>query len=163
MTFKQIASRMTGISCPFFGIGWNPTEPDISVAQRVLTFLEDRRVLYNPYDLECPDHCVHSVVEIRHFLTSELGKLPGKDGLPEQLRAMRAACRRFLDTVQVDGKGRIIQPFHGGFATWQFCTALGELRAAIGLRIGILAVMHGLSVDGDLEKILPPKPAVGDA
>ena len=61
------------------------------------------------------------------------------------------------------GRGRIIQPLHSGFATWQFCTALGELRAAVGLRIGILAVMHGLSVDGELEKILPPKPAAGDA
>jgi hypothetical protein len=163
MTFKQIAGRMTGISCPFFGVSWNPSEPDILIAQRVLTFLEDRRVLFNPYELECPDHCVHSVIEIRQFLTSELGRLSSKDALSEHLRAMRAACRRFLDTIQADDRHRIIQPFSGGFATWQFCAALGELRAAVGLRVGILAVMYGLSVDGELEKILPPKPAASDA
>jgi DNA-binding GntR family transcriptional regulator len=42
-----------------------------------------------------------SVIEIRRFLTTELGNLSAKNsGLSEQLRAMRAACRRFLDSVQ---------------------------------------------------------------
>ena len=56
MTFKQILSRLTGISCPVFGIQWNPPEPEITVAQRVISFLEDRRVLYNPFDLEFFGH-----------------------------------------------------------------------------------------------------------
>lgn len=41
---------------------------------RVIAFLEDRRVLYAPDELEVPSHCVHSVLEIRHFLSGELGK-----------------------------------------------------------------------------------------
>jgi hypothetical protein len=38
---------------------------------------------------------VQSVLEIRHFLTAELGKLDGKSELSASLRAMRAACRKF--------------------------------------------------------------------
>jgi hypothetical protein len=53
MNTKQILSHLTGLSCPIFGISWNPTEPEISITKRVITFLEDRRVLYNPYDMEC--------------------------------------------------------------------------------------------------------------
>ena len=163
MTFKQILSRLTGISCPVFGIQWNPPEPEISVAQRVISFLGDRRVLYNPFHLEFLGHCVQSVIEIRRFLTTELGNLSAKNsGLSEQLRAMRASCRRFLDTVQNHGRGRTIHPYRGGYADQEFFTALGELRAAMGLRIGILAVMYGLSIEGELESILPPKPGKGD-
>lgn len=163
MTFKGIASRLTGVSCPVFGVQWNPPEPEISVAHRVIAFLEDRRVLFNPYELECLDHCARSVIEIRHFLTDEIGKIPPKGPLSENLRAMRAACRRFLDSVQDPAGQRIVHPFHGGPAMWSFCTALGELRAAVGLRLAVLAVMHGLPVEGDLEKILPAKPEKEDA
>ena len=164
MTFKQIISRFTGISIPVFGVQWNPTEPEIAVAQRVITFLEDRRLLFNPFHMECLGDCVQSAVKIREFLTEEIGKLPSKDSaLAEHLRAMRAACRQYLDNVQVSGRGRIIHPYGDGYGSQEFFTALGELRAAMGFRIGILAVMYGLSVDGDLEKILPPKVGAQDA
>jgi hypothetical protein len=72
---------------------------EVSAARRVITFLEDRRVLYAPDSLEVPSHCVHSVLEIRHFLSAELGKLGGNSELAASLRAMRAACRKFLDRV----------------------------------------------------------------
>ena len=65
----------------------------MSAARRVIAFLEDRRVLYAPDGLEVPPHCVHSVLEIRHFLSNELGKLGGKSEFAASLRAMRAACR----------------------------------------------------------------------
>jgi hypothetical protein len=161
MNFKQVATRLTGISCPVFGVQWSPAEPEITVAQRVLSFLEDRRVLYNPFDLEVLDHCIRSIIEIRQFLTGEIGRLPvGDSELADQLRAMRAACRGFLDTVQ-DRRSRRI--FHGGLHHDQeFFTALGELRSAMGLRVGILAVMYGLSVEDELATLLPPKPTNRD-
>ena len=46
MNFTDIRERLTGISCPFFGISWNPTEIDRTKANRIIRFLEDRRVLY---------------------------------------------------------------------------------------------------------------------
>jgi hypothetical protein len=44
-----------------------------AVARRVISYLEDRRVLYNPTELEVPQHCIQSVLDIRHFLSHELG------------------------------------------------------------------------------------------
>jgi len=160
MNYKSILGRLTGISCPVFGVSWNPPQPEINTALGVIRFLEDRRVLYNIYDLEIPEHCVQSVLEIRKYLTSVLCDKPDQEKLSEQLQAMRAACRRFLDTVQQNGRRLIIQnSFEAGPQNWTFFSALGELRASIGLHLGAIAVMNGLEVKGDLVNILPPPPS----
>lgn len=70
----------------------------------MIAFLEDRRVLYDPCQMEVPDHCVRSVIEIHHCLTEELGKLEGGSELAASLRSMRAACRKFLERVGTDGR-----------------------------------------------------------
>ena len=61
MKFKEIVNRLTGFSIPVFGVSWNPPEPEVAVARRVLAFLEDRRVLFNPYHLEVEYQCIDSV------------------------------------------------------------------------------------------------------
>lgn len=58
MKFQQIIARLTGFSTPVFGIQWNPPESQRTVARRVIAFLEDRRVLFVPSEMESPDHCV---------------------------------------------------------------------------------------------------------
>ena len=154
MKFKEIASRLTGFSVPVFGISWNPPEPEVTVARRILAFLEDRRVLFNPYYLEVVDQCTHSVVEIRKFLTVEIGQLTGDSKLAEHLRGIRAACRKFLNDVPSDS-GRILRPNWTGPFESEFFTQLGELRASIGYRVAAIALMHGLDVEGELASTLP--------
>ena len=46
--------------------------PNKPVARKVITFLEDRRVLFVVYELESPSHCAESIVKIREFLTEQL-------------------------------------------------------------------------------------------
>ncbi|MBM3804832.1 MAG: hypothetical protein FJW26_21295 [Acidimicrobiia bacterium] len=122
MKFSEIANWLTGISPPILGVSWQPGELEISAACRVVAFLEDRRVLYAPDELEVPDHCVHSVLDIRRFLTTEIGRLDGAAEVTTSLRAMRAACRKFLDRVGVDGDERVVlYANHGGhWASWTF-------------------------------------------
>ena len=86
MKFAEIANRLAGISTPFGGTSWQPAEMEIGAARRVIAFLEDRRVLYEPEQMEVPGHCVHSVIEIRHHLSDELGKLDGGSELAASLR-----------------------------------------------------------------------------
>ncbi len=157
MKFKEIASRLTGFSTPVFGVSWNPPQAHITIARRVITYLEDRRVLYNPYHLEDPWQCVQSVLDMRKYLTSELGSLDADEGPAPHLRAMRAACRKFLDNVQEDDNGR--RPYRrywgSGPDNWIFNSALGELRGVIGIHVAALAAQHGLDVEGDLSTSLP--------
>ena len=40
MNFKAILNRLTGLSCPIFGISWNPIESEIIIATRIIRYLE---------------------------------------------------------------------------------------------------------------------------
>jgi hypothetical protein len=74
----------------------------------VIALLEGRRVLYESNEMEVPSHCVHSLIEIPHSLSDELGKVDGINSeLAASLRAMRAACRKFLERVATDGRDGI--------------------------------------------------------
>ena len=79
------------------------------------------------------------------MLTSEIGLL-GSDGqLVQSLRAMRAACRKFLDAVgPEDGPGVRHAFERGHYASWEFNQALGEMRGVFGIYIAILSATHGL-------------------
>jgi hypothetical protein len=162
LKFKEVIASLTGLSTPIFGVSWNPPKAEVTAARKIIAFLEDRRVLYNPYQMEDPRHCKSSVIEIRQFFTKELGTLTDKDGLAANLRAMRAACRNFLDAVGVKDAPRGTFGIHGLSHDWQFMSAIGELRGVIGLHIAAIAAKHGLDVDGELESILPTKPSSKD-
>jgi hypothetical protein len=164
MQFMEIVSRITGFSVPIFGIQWNPTEAERAVVRRILTFLEDRRVLYSPSQMEVPSHCVDSVLRIREFLTSELGKLDSAADVADSIRAMRAACRKFLTTVNVDDRKPIIYGAERGhYASWIFNGAVGELRGVFGIHIAMLATKHGLDIEDELATIIPAPPQDDDA
>lgn len=160
MTFKEIANSITGISCPVFGISWNPPKLESKIAERVIIFLEDKRVLYNPYDLEMPDHCVQSIDSIRKFLTEQLFDV-GKDAeLNHNLRAMRSACRKFLDMTTMNNNyfkrenGRIGHNMGLG-GQMLFYSGIGELRGTFGVLIAQVLVMYGIDCESELLTILP--------
>jgi Family of unknown function (DUF6650) len=151
--FDEIKSRITGLSCPIFGVSWTPPEPERKVARRVVTFLEDRRVLYVPSEVEIPHHCVESVLQIRHQLTHELQGLDGTTQLTATLRALRAACRKFLDTV--GSTEQRYGPIGNGYQDWVFIASIGELRGTFGVHLATMATSYGLDVEDDLASILP--------
>ncbi|WP_428544101.1 DUF6650 family protein [Profundibacter sp.] len=64
MKFKEVLSRVTGLSSPVCGVSWTPPEAQITTARKLVTFLEDRRVLYNPSEMEVPIHCVRPLHNI---------------------------------------------------------------------------------------------------
>ena len=159
MTFKEIANRLTGFSIPIFGISWTPAKLEVETARKAITFLEDKRVLYVVFELESPRHCMASAIQIREFLTTLMFDLEDKSELANIFRAMRSACRRFLDGVQGQwyfdkGRGEIETDLGMG-GQIHFYNAMGELRATMGILIARIIVMHGLSFEGQLINIIP--------
>ena len=155
MKFSEIVNRLTGISTPFGGASWQPAEMEIAAGRRVIAFLEDRRVLYEPSELEVPSHCVHSVIEIRHRFSDELGKLDSGSELAASLWAMRAACRKFLERVGTDGREGIRYAVGSNVHSWTFGSALGELRGTFGVHVARIAAAFKLDVEDRLASILP--------
>jgi hypothetical protein len=78
------------------------------------------------------------------------------DSKERSLRAMRAACRKFLEGTD-DPDGIIVRygghPGHWG--SWRFGGALGELRGVFGIHIARIAAQNGLDIEDDLGRILP--------
>ena len=129
MRFTEIINRLNGFACPVFGVSWSPMPLDVDTARRVITFLEDRRVLYNDFTWEVPDQCIESALQIRSFLTTELGSLPDDSPLTPPFKSIRAACRKFMDEMQRRGHHHLALQI-----------SLGELRSTVGLNVALLAV-----------------------
>ena len=144
--FKELASRLTGVSIPVFGISWNPPEPERKIVRDVLVFLEDRRALYNDFAHELEHEVMDSVLEIRKTLTSAIQRLPDDSHAVPLLRAMRAACREYLNET------REHRP-----PMFSFLTSLGKLRALFGVNIAYLGIEYGIDIEGDLAKTIPPQ------
>ncbi len=120
-------------------------------AKKVIRFLEDRRALYNPHNLnQRADWVMESVIEIRNFLTNEILDVPDDDaGLLKHLQTINAACRQFLDSQQYQDKY-----IHEG-EEGAFFIALDELRSVIGKHIGMIATLYSIEVEGKLGSIIP--------
>ena len=156
---KSLAHRLTGFSLPFFGVQWTPPADEREIVRGLLTSLEDRRVLFVPHHLEVVSHVTSSVLQIREILTKTLQALPETSRAAGSIRAMRAACRRFLEEPAPDFRN-LMQwhgPRHRGDeeGSPSFFVALGELRATFGTHIAALAYQYGLDIEPDLSSILP--------
>lgn len=157
MKFSEILNRLTGVSCPVFGVSWNPPELDRTVARRIIIFLEPRRVLYAPYEYEVIRPCIVSVTEIKNYLTSELQQMSENSELNGYVRAMRNACNKFLSACRDDDDNNFryyaLRP--NNIYNWIFISAIGELRGVFGIMVGQIAKTYGLDVEDDLASIIP--------
>ena len=156
MNFKELAARITGVSFPVFGIQWTPPKLDVDTARKVINFLENKRVLYNAYELESPDYCMQSLIQIRDYLTEQLNDVSRGSELDGILRGMRATCRVAMDegahNYKFDGNS------YGNFGPLdaiRFFSAVGVLRGNMGILIARLAIMFGLEVEEQILKIIP--------
>lgn len=158
MRFSEITERLTGISCPIFGVSWNPPESERTKAIRIIRYLEDRRVLYVPSEMELPSHCVHSVMQMREYLTKELQSIAEDVQLFHYVKAMRISCRKFVDRMNFDDPDSIRRCGHwGDCLSWVFASALGEMRGTFGIMVAQVAATYGIDVEDDLAKIIPEK------
>ncbi len=145
--------RVEGAGAFGFSLNWVKVAGDDEVARRVIIMLEDRRLLFGPRHAEDEMECVRSAEQIRRELTRELAEARPGASLASSLRAIRAACRRFMEAA---GPGA--RYFHHR-RPWEpdpMAAALGELRSLVGLHVAAIAGEYSLEVEDGLSRILPP-------
>lgn len=145
--------RLTGAGGFGFSVNWDTVPGDGEVARRVITFLEDRRLLFGKRHMEDEMDCVHSAIEMRHFLTNELSRAKAGKSLADSIRALRAALRVFVDAA---GPAAVNFRHRTTMQTDEFSLALGELRSRVGLQAALIARQYGIEVEESLAQILPP-------
>lgn len=102
---RELVTRLTGILIPTGGISWKPPVDERDKARRLLLYLAGQRALHYPYDREIGHFIVQSILDIRERLTRDIEALSTDSLLREILRAMQAACRKFLDENQSPSAG----------------------------------------------------------
>lgn len=147
------ARRITGFSTPIGGLEWQPPRDEVDILRELLVALEDRRALYTDYTEENQSAVYKSVEKIREALTQAKSQLPEESRAMGHLTAMRAACRKYCDTVQKLSRGGG-GPYHVSYP--DFYEALGAFRAIMGLQIFALVQMFGIQVESSLTAIFPP-------
>lgn len=145
LKYQELASRLNGVSALSVGVQWVPPEPERKVVRDVLTFFEDRRVLFNPCAWEMPDEVTQSVLRIREVLTDAIQRLGEDSKAAPAMRAMRAAGREYLD------RSRERYGHH------DLSVDLGRLRALFGLQIAFLAFVYQIDLEEELASIIPPQ------
>jgi len=148
--FTEIARHITGISTPVFGISWNPPADKRDIVRRLVAFLEDRRALYTDYCMEYRPWVEKSVLKMRQELTNVLKSCPDDAVLTNPIRAMRAACRKFLNALGHPGDHYRMYP--GQYKMWE---ELGKMRAIFGLHLARLCVAFGVDVEAEVASIFP--------
>lgn len=146
--------RITGISTPWLGLSWEYRESDANVVRRVFSFLEDRRVLYEPLDAQIFFYVGQSAAEIRQMLTQELGASSLGKQLSESFKAIRAALRRFMDDLEkLDQRERsgLMDPLQ---IHDQQVLALGEMRGRVNPLLALLAEKYQIEVEEELATAL---------
>jgi hypothetical protein len=156
-SFQDIAKRITGISVPVFGISWDPPTLEVDVARHLITYLEDRRVLYHPYSAEVPERAIASVLDIRQRLTHDLEQLDRTSELAQLLSAMRAACRKFLDDIDKLSIPKKAPQFGQRMTghNMVYFAVYGELRAVFGIYLAKIAIEYGIDIEPQLASIIP--------
>ena len=146
--------RVTGIGAFGLSLNWEKVDGDKQIAQNVIAFLEDRRVLFVDRRGEDETYCVRSAMASREFLTEQLAQAkPGKS-LATSIRTMRTAFRHFVEVGGPDGRDFRHRP-HGYWDADPFSLALGELRGQVGQHVLLIAYHYGIEVEDELAAILP--------
>jgi hypothetical protein len=154
--------RVTGVSTPVGGVSWAPAPSERDALRQLVVFLEDRRALFDPYDVETTVLVEHSVQEIRAELTRILQTIGEGSRAGEPLRMMRSACQRYLTRAS----GFRDEPYwhrpprfrgHPGLGGEDddFVLALGELRGVFGACLEQIASRYDIEVHGELGGLLP--------
>ncbi|GAO72645.1 DUF6650 family protein [Comamonas sp. E6] len=151
MNFKEILARVTGVSVPIFGIQWQPVTAEVTVARDVLRTLEDKRVLYNPYEMEGAHHCIRSVDDMRNTLTGALQKVNPQTHVGKQFARIRKACREFCNIVGSPEFDRAAIPIQKSLLSRE----LTKLRKTAGSAVAAIVIAYGLDVEDDLASIIP--------
>jgi len=139
-----VGYKITGASGFGFGVDWTKVPGDEDVAHRVIAYLENRRLLFGARHNEDQEYCIRSAIEIWNYLTQELGSAKRGSSLSNSLRAIRAACRQF---VEAGGPHR--RNFMGA-APWEadpFGLALGDLRTLVGVQVAMIASEYEVEVE----------------
>jgi len=105
--------RIKGLDTPIVGVSWEYTDSEKKGIQQLFDYLETKRLLINPIDMENKDWCISSVIEIKNEVYEINAKFDFQNDTKSITKKMLDACNTFLDGLYNvkdrgnDGAGKI--------------------------------------------------------
>ena len=123
--------ELNGFSTSLGGVSWNKTASSKEMFMHLFFFLESKRILVNPIELEFKNWCIESVLEIKQQLVNITQEVKLKDFDADRIRNLIDACNSYLDVVTPMDLPRIIYKRDGEhWADLRFDRAMKEFRAS---------------------------------
>jgi hypothetical protein len=159
---------VNSLTTPASGLSWTPPPSEREEIRKLVVFLEDRRALFNPYNVGAIALVERSAQEIRAELTKVLQTIGETSRAGEPVRIMRTACQRYLsrapafrDETHWHRRPRYYNGPRLDEPDGDFIMALGELRGVFGACLGQIASSYDIEVHGQLAELLPGREEVG--
>lgn len=131
--------EINGISFPFGGVSWNKCTIAKERFRDLLLFLEGKRILVNPIEMELKYECIESVLDIKARLMSITQDVSFEAKDIDIVRILVYACNEFLDTVKDDKIPHLIYKKDNiSWIDYQFDIAMKNFRAAFREQIGVI-------------------------
>ena len=146
--------ELNGISTPFGGISWNKSISAKDKFSFLLIYLESKRILVNPIEMEKKEWCIKSILEIKDQLVSITKDTAFKKDDLSIIRNMIEDCNQYLDTVSLLKLPSIIFKSNEIEGTWEdlnFDKAMKQFRKSLKKEIEAIEKRHRLSFN----KIIP--------
>ncbi len=143
--------RITGLSTPFGGISWEYSEAEKKGVQELFFFLETKRILVNPIEMEIKQWCIKSTIEIKKKITELHSQYDFSNHTTDCMRSMIDACNNFLDKLGgVKETGILCKNDNGDWADSTFSSAMKQFRKTFRDNIKLLSSAYNLTFNKNI-------------
>ena len=147
--------RFTGVDTPFGGVSWEYTENGKRGVHELFYFLETKRLLTNPIEMEIGKWCEQSAIEIKNKLADLLGKYDFNNETIKCIRTMIGCCNSFLDDMGAVPKSGII--YKNGRGDWEninFSKAMKKFRKGFRDNIATLSEVYKIEFPSAIPEVV---------
>ena len=147
--------RVTSITLPFIGgAKWEYLQSEKELVEKLITYFENKLILFTFITVKCPGKVIDSVIDIRKTVQASLENLDRENYLFKTLNRIRKATHSFLCYATNNCE----DPISCKDCRLPKSNCLGglfELRKEAGKAIAELCIAYEVEVDDNLEVIFP--------
>ena len=145
--------KLNGISVPIGGISWEYTESGQKGIQEMFYYLESKRLLINPKEMEKKEWSEKSAIEIKNKLVDILSRYKYDQSIITIIKQMVDACNEFLDNMQrVEVRGILYKNLQSDWEDLEYGVAMKKFRKIFRDNIKLLAETYNITFSKEISK-----------
>lgn len=145
--------KLNGISVPIGGISLEYTESGQKGIQEMFYYLESKRLLINPKEMENKEWSEKSAIEIKNKLVDILSRYKYDQNIITIIKQMVDACNEFLDNMQrVEVRGILYKNLQSDWEDLEYGVAMKKFRKIFRDNIKLLAETYNITFSKEIPK-----------